>query len=398
MSGLSSIHRVPMTFHLPAMGGWQDLCEGWGNALLGRKEIRVDQAIGGTATPHALLALQQNVTGLLAQEVVMVKHRARQVLAAMRTLDDRLQLVSWRVNADGSLLHTGSSSAQAAAIQQVRLVRARNYVVACRTQKGELQLSRWDVSNTGAIYLAGESTPAAQQVRWLEMAALDLDHIVTFALTEAGVWQLALWQLQDEDAFLLLQTHKIPAFPVSDGGLRLCLQPDGTLHLFTLCSATPATFLLHIWHYQPGETLRLVASHRLYSPEAVKIIVTDGSGDQLITVVQTLTGQLRLVTWQLLADGQPRCTAERLLYAPIDNCACQKHRDGFSLFYRTLMGDLQLEVWQQQPDGTVVLLATGQTPTAMGKVSCCDDRLDGNAPFLTAMIDIKGALILTTWQ
>ncbi len=399
MSGLLSIQPMPVTFQLPAIGAWQNLYEGWGHALRSRKEIIVDQAAQNIVVPRSRLAPKQSVTDLLAHEAVMVKHRARQVLTALRTLDDRLQLVSWWVNADGSLLHTGSYPAQVAAIQQVRLVRARNYVIACRTKTGELHLSRWDVSNTGAIYLAGESIQAAQQVQWLEMIALDPDHIVTFALTAAGVWQLALWQLQADDALILLHREKIPASPVSACGLGVFPQPDGSLCLFSLLLEIPATLALQVWRYQPGETLSLVASHRVQPPLDVDIIATQISGDHLITVVQTLTGQLRLVTWQLSADGQtPFCTDDLLLHEQVGYCSCQKYSDGFVLFYRTLAGELQIQRWQQQPDGTMTLLAAGQAPTVIGEVTCCDERLDGNAPLLTATIGTQGTVTLTTWR
>ena len=402
MSGLLASQHVPaafVAFPLSAIGAWQNLCEGWGNTLRSRKEITVAQATQGTVAPHLLRALKQNSTNLLGHEAVIVKHRARQVLTALRTLDDRLQLVSWWVNADGSLLHTGNSPVQMAAIQQVRLVRARNYVVACRTKTGEMHLSRWDVSNTGAIYLAGERTHAAQSVQWLEMAALDAEHIVTLALTDGGVWQLALWQLQDDDAFRLLYTEKILASPVSECKVGVLLKADGSLRLLTVFAETLAALSVHVWHYQPGEALTFVASQRVQPPDAAAIITTAISGDQLMTVVQTLHGELRLALWQWAADGTaPFCQADHLLHEQVGYCTCQKYNDGFVLFYRTLAGELQIQHWQQQPDGVIGLVAAGQAPTTIGEVTGCDARLEGNAPLLTATIGMQGAVTLTTWQ
>lgn len=399
MSGLASIQRGPATFQLPAMGVWQNLCEEWGNTLLARKEIRVELATQDPGAPRALLALKHNVTGLAAQEALLVKHRARQVLTALRTREDHLQLVSWRVNADGSVLQTGSSHVQTATMQQLRFVHARNYVVACLTQSGELQLSRWDVSNTGAIYLAGTRTLDLQPLQWIDMIALDADHIVLLLLTATGDWQFALWRLQDEDTFGLLQTETIAEGATSRCELCVLSQPDGTLCLLTLCSETAAGFRLKVWHYEPDETVSLVADHQIQLPAAATLIAAQARGDYLLTIVQTATGQLRCATWQLATAGTaPICQADRLLHDQVTDCTCQRYGDGFVLCYCTMAGEGQVEVWQHQSDGTAVLVTTGRAPAERCRVSCCDEQLDGNAPFLTATIGTQGAVTLTTWR
>ncbi len=399
MSGLSSIQHIPVGVPLPTMDVWQNWYASWGNVLRGRKEGMVDHASPGAGVPRLSQALKQNVTGLAAHEVIMVKHRARQVLTAIRTVEDRLHLVSWRVNADGSILQTGSSNAQIDAIHQACLARARNYVVACRTHTGELQFSRWDVSNTGAIYLAGESTQLTPRLRWLEMAVLDADHVVTVVLTETGVWQLMLWQLQGEDGMMLQHTQSLPVAAASRCRLSVCLQADGTVCVFTLLAENLTTLTLHVWHYSPGTNLTLVATHPIPMPNAATLVSSQTSGDQLLAVVQMQTGQLRLLSWHIAAgQSAPVCTVDDLLYEGTGYCTCQSQRDGFVLFYRTLAGELQLQRWQQQPDGTLALLAAGHAPTAVGEVSCCDDLLDGNAPFLMTTIDHKGIVTLTTWQ
>lgn len=415
MSNSLSNHLSPALLPLPAFPAWQqagstlkarallysqDIYKLWDNALQFTREVGVDQIDQAHAASQAMVALTQSRTGLLAQEVVLVKQRARQAVMAMRTLDSGVRLVSWRVNADGSLLRTGSSSLQLDGVQQIKLVHARNYVVACRTENGEMHLSRWDVSNTGAIYLAGNHQHAAQQIQWLEVAALTPDLIVTLGLTSAQTWQVMLWQLQGESELQLLHTDEIPAAAVNSGGLAVLPGHDGALRWATVLSETPTTLALHLWQYTPGTGLTLLATQRVPTLAMAAVMIAHVDRHYLQVVVQSVTGQLKLLTCRLVADEQVVVyDHEVILGEAISQCACQPHPAGFTLLSHTLAGELQVQKWQQQPDGTLLLLGAGQgATTPLAEVTCCDAALEGNAPLLTGLIDDQGEVILTTWR
>lgn len=378
----------------------QDLYKVWDNALQFRREVGVDRIDLASAAPQAMVALTQSRTGIFAQEMMIVKQRARQVVTAIRTLDSGVRLLSWRVNADGSLLRTGSSSLQLDAIQQVKLVRARNYVVACRTQSGEVQLSRWDVSNTGAIYLAGVHNACAQQIQWLEMIALSPDLVVTFGLTAAQTWQLLLWQLQGDSDLQLLQTYEIPAAAVNSCGLASLPGRDGNLRWATVVSETPTTLALQLWQYTPGAGFTLAATHRIPTATIATVLIAHVDRYYMQIVVQSVTGQLNLLTCRLVTDEQLVVYDHGAMPgAAIGQCACQPQPGGFALVSRTLAGELHVQRWQQQPDGTVLLLSAGHSPAIHpAEVACCDEVLEGNAPLLTGAIDDQDEVILTTWR
>lgn len=370
------------------------------SALPFKREVTVGKADQGAAAPHTIIAMQQSSTALSAQAVVIVKHRARQALTAVRTIDDGLRLFSWRVNADGSVLRTGSSSAPNSAVRQVQMVHARNYVLACRTNTGELQLSRWDVSNTGAIYPAGESRQVAQQIQWVEMAALTPEQIATLALTEQNTWQLALWQLQGDEAILPLHSTEIPAAAVSTCGLAVLPPTQETLRLATIISETPTKLTLHLWHYRPGQTLQKAADDSIDFPEAAAILVTDVTPEQVNVVVQTVGGQLHLLTWQLPGDGQALfCKEQILLCEGVGHCTWQKQPNGFVLVCRMLTGEIQVQGWQTGVDGRMTLIGAGSAPAAVtGEVISCSEPLEGNAPLLTGIIGEGGEVTLLTWR
>lgn len=431
MSNLPATLHGPSMFHVPSIGVWPLIGEPvkqhtgfsrhcpstqvsgrddsthsrrklrgvWDNALPFRREVTVGKAEQGAADPHAISAMQQSSTGLLAQEVVIVKHRARQALTAVHTLDDGLRLLSWRVNADGSVLRTGSSSPAGTAIRQVQMVHARNYVLAYRTREGAVQLSRWDVSNTGAIYPAGASIEAARQIQWMEMAALPFDQIATFVLTTQNTWQLALWQLQGDEAITPLHTAEIPAAPISTCALVVLPSSQEKLQLATIISETPTKLTLHHWYYKPDEELQLVADNSIDFPEAVAIMATHVTQDQVSVVVQTVEGQLHLLVWQLPGDGQaPCCTKRILLGEGVGHCTWQKQPNGFVLVCRMLTGEIQVQAWQADADGQVTLIGSGSAPAATGEVICCTEPLEGNAPLLTGVIGRQGEVTLWTWR
>ncbi len=371
----------------------------WDQPLQFKQEVCVEQNKQPNGA-RGIVALTQSRTGLLAQQVVMVKQRARQVVTAMRTLEDQVRLVSWRVNADGTLLRTGSGALSLANVQQVAMVQARNYVVACRTQAGELHLSRWDVSNTGAIYLAGAHRNCAQGIQWLTLAALTPDLLVVLALTTSQTWQMMLWQLQGDRAVALLGVQEMPAALVGSGALAL-LPPHGdNLRLATLTAEAQARFALHLWQGQPGDALTLLVTDSLLLIDVVAIISTHVDDAHLYAIVQMVTGQLRLLTWHLSPDGAiTLLDAATVLADGVSHGMSQRYQDGFALVYRTLAGELGVQQWQQQTSGNLALLAAGRSPIApQGEVICCNEALEGNAPFLTGVIDERGEVTLITWR
>lgn len=371
----------------------------WDQPLQFRREVCVDKnkQPGGSM---GIVALTQSRTGLSAQEVIMVKQRARQVVTAMRTLEDQVRLFSWRVNADGSMLRTGSGALALNAVQQVAMVHARNYVVACRTQRGELHLSRWDVSNTGVIYLAGAHGNCGQGIQWLTLAALTPDLLVVLALTASQRWQVMLWQLQGDGDVTLVGVQEMPAALVGSGALAL-LPPSGdNLRLATLTAEAQARFVLRLWQGQPGDALTLLATDSLALPDVVAIVSTHVDDTHLYAVVQTATGQLRLLTWRLAVDGAITLLDTTTVLADgVSHGMSQRYQDGFALVYRTLAGELCVQQWQQQPAGGLALFDAGRSPAAaQGEVICCNEALEGNAPLLTGVIDERGEVTLITWR
>ena len=149
--------------------------------------------MAGVRSLHAVGESEATIPNLHACKAV--RHRSRQVVMAMRTEDNRLALESWRVNADGAVVQTGSSAPQPDQVLQVELARAEKYVVAYRSLAQELRLVSWDVSNTGAIYRAGESETWREPVRKIRLQALNKNLLVTACITRERQLQLITWRV-----------------------------------------------------------------------------------------------------------------------------------------------------------------------------------------------------------
>lgn len=371
----------------------------WDKPLPFKPEVCVEK-MEQPSTSMGIVGLTQSHTGLLAQEVVMVKQRARQVVTAMRGLDDQVRLFSWRVNADGALLRTGSGKLPLGAVQQIKMVQVRNYVVACRTQAGELHLSRWDVSNTGAIYLAGAMADCGQNIQWVEMVALASDRFAILALTTTQTWRLMLWQLQGDTEVTPLAVHEMPAALVGSSALAV-LPPNGdSLRLATLTAEDQDHFVLRLWQSQPGDALALQTTVPLPLPDVVAVVCTHVAYGHFYIIVQTVTGQLRLVTWRLTTEGGIVLLGVGTVLAEgVAQCTSQRDPDGFALVYRTLAGELCVQRCQPQPTGDLLLHVAGRSAdAAQGEVICCNEVLEGNAPLLTGVIDDGGEVTLRTWR
>ena len=123
-------------------------------------------AIQGLYTRIMRLGDSDDLAGAVSA-IAAIRHGSQQVLTAVRDGSDRLLLISWLVNDDGSITRTGDSSGQAGELATegfgvgatgiVDIARGARYVVACRTIAGNLKLISWDVSAEGAISRAGDS-------------------------------------------------------------------------------------------------------------------------------------------------------------------------------------------------------------------------------------------------
>lgn len=334
------------------------------------------------------------------RQCVLIRHRGRQVLTAVRSLDNHLQLLSWRINANGSVASTGVSGVQPETITQLDIAHAEKFVVACRTATRRLKLISWDVSNTGAIYRAGESQEQTTAIHKVKIAALTPTLLMTAAVTATGQLQLTSWQLDVQAA--LAPLHQF----TGDESLReltlLPLPSSATgQQLLTVVRTRGGAVRLQVWHVTENGEISAVSQSSVAEASGTQIHAVTNEQGLVILSWRTPAGHLHISTWQISADGQQ--------IEPIGALTERSER----LRQQTLMrlpggvvsaallaqGRVQLKAWAIQADGAIVQSRSGaKTLTGCYDLTLCSELLDGNAPLLTGVRTAQGSLKLITWQ
>ncbi len=344
-----------------------------------------------------------------AHECVSIKQRGRQVITAVGTVDHRLKLFSWRVNADGAVVCTGMSSTQAGRVAQIAIARARKFVTAFRTATRQLQLVSWNVSNTGAIYRAGASSVPADErtnrasdaIDKVKLVALNNTLLVTTCTTATGQVKLSSWRLHDNDSLTRLHDYTI----TDDRARAVVPIVLSTIaagaRLVTALRTRTGQLKLQLWQVATtGEitmgAVGIVAEEKISQFDAV----ADIEG-RLITAVRTLGGRLKLIAWHCAADGQ---LIQRLFDSGARGERIRKHSlmlhaSQIVTAVQLAAGQCKLIAWTMPAAGSIVRI--GESPVqsvASVPIGLCQEALDGNAPLLTSGLTADGAIKLMTWR
>lgn len=343
------------------------------------------------------------------RECVSIKQRGRQVITAVRTADHRLNLFSWRVNADGSVVRTGASGPQPGRVAQIAITRARKFVTAFRTTARQLQLVSWDVSNTGAIYRAGASnTPAGEgddEVSKVKLVALNDNLLITACTTRTGHTKLISWQLKDNDALTRLSDCTDTGDIVREL-VPVVLPPTTTgLRLLTVARIKTGQLKLQIWHIANSGEITVDAGSTMTGEKISQFdAVVDAEG-RLITSLRMANGRLKLIVWQLTPDGQAihRLCDSGAKGEQIRQHSLMRYATQIMTAVQTTTGHFKLIVWALPsdipPGGAIVCVGEGATQgAASAPIGFCQETLDGNAPIMTNSITAEGMLKLMTWR
>jgi hypothetical protein len=121
---------------------------------------------------------------------------------------------------------------------------------------------------------------------------------------------------------------------------------------------------------------------------------------RLVTTVRTVTGHLRMITWQVSDNGG----SVRLLYdtaeigGRIRHQALMRGPDGVLTALSTIERRLMLTAWRTDAPGAFHRAGESNSLPATGPVSLCPDMLDGNAPILMGIPTPQRGMQLMTWR
>ena len=351
-------------------------------------------------TPGILQPIGESSPHAHVKACITEKYRSRQAISAIHTATNGLELVSWRVSADGSVIQTGTSGVQRDRVAQLDMARAHKFVVAYRSLTQQLVLVSWSISNTGAIYRAGEHQVGEFPIRSVKVAALTDDLLVTACLTKSRHLRLTSWRLDADAAFTALAHHEVTSEHLRHLTLVHRATQAGETQIAIIARTASGHVLLQRWQVTAEGQLTLRSSQQ-FALEAthVQAVRTDQGG--IIMALRTRQGRLRLLNWQFTPDQETvqLCADTGEQGPPIRRFDLVSIGDQLLGAFATQGHQLWMRRWRLNRDGTLTLReeAASHLPVT-GPVHLCPDLLAGNAPLLAGLFTAPGDYQLTTWS
>lgn len=348
---------------------------------------------------------------------VIVKHRARQVVTAMHTLHNQLRLFSWRVNADGTVICTGTTEGIGEGVAQIALIQvapdhAEQYLVGWRTEHGAVYLQSWAVSNTGAFYADGAALCIGEALTWFQLCMLCPSQLLLLGLEHGGGWQLSSWQLT-ESTVTPLHTATMAAV---NGAMAVGLQPQtlhpGAEYRFTTLGHVGWDRLRWTdWCCSSSGELEVICQREYQLPNIIDIVLTT-VGTAQVALLHSATGQLDL--WaiseaatdtppELDVAVDPMPSALTTVATDVRDFTVASDADGLLIAYTVMHAapsvvKLLRTIPPSTPPTPWTVTPLGELPVAQAdQLALCDHPLEGNAPLLTVVGKEDGGVQLTTW-
>jgi hypothetical protein len=266
---------------------------------------------------------------------------------------------------------------------------------------------------------------------WLQLLVLAPDRVLTIGLGEDGLWHISSWAIADHEAPRPLDHQAVPAvtgalaatvLTATDGAVAATVQSDQaaapTMFPFaTVMHTAPDRLCWQRWHCLQNGKLQLQASAEQLYPAIVDLALTTVNGVP-VTLLHSAIGRLQVLHgWPASAPTDSPAEAvtladhvrlftvtndgEQLMIAHVTArpTAVQDATASEATAQATLPELTTVEMHRWQPAAQQWITCGSGTlpiPTAT-ELALCNQPLDGNAPFLTAIGTAAGALHLVTW-
>lgn len=231
----------------------------------------------------------------------------RVVTAVQATESTRLRLIVWDISANGQQIsRLGGSGSQAGPADVMALVAldTSRVVTAVRTQEGRLKLIVWNISGDGQMVTRlGDSENQPETTNVIAATALGFGRLATAIRTASGRLRIILWQVDTAGQVSRLGDSADQAGEVD----LISLVSDGAHRLLTAVKGTVSGRLrLIVWDLSTdGQTItRLGDSGNQANDVELISAVTLATGRVVTAVKASANGRLRLIAWEIAADGQ----------------------------------------------------------------------------------------------
>ncbi|NEQ49089.1 MAG: hypothetical protein F6K11_03005 [Leptolyngbya sp. SIO3F4] len=337
--------------------------------------------------------------GTVSEIATAYDYGKNRVVTAVRTAENRLKLISWRVNNNGSVTRTGDSGNQAGVTSRIDL--APGLVSASRTTDGKLKLISWEINNDGDIVRRGDSGNQAGNASIIKIMQIYAGVYVTAVRTTSGDLKLITWRLNDNGSLTRLRDSGNAAGAVTEIAMS-GLSYQGRRHVVTAVRASQGNLKLIVWRVDPNGTIIRRGDSGNQAGSARMIRAANSNG-HIVTSVRTAEGNLKLITWEpKLQGGQlnlSRVADSGNQAGGIGDNALIQRPGGVTSAVKTREGTLKLISWRVSPSGAITRL--GDSSTQAGTASLINLNISpstDNSPVVTSVRTAENRLKLISWD
>ena len=264
-----------------------------------------------------------------------------QVVTAVRTADNNLKLIAWKITESGDIIRQGDAVAGTAI--KVSIVKGRYIVTAVRTGEGNLKLIAWDLSSDGQFERLGDVE--AGPILDVSISESWYPHVATAVRTGSGDLKVILWEITN--AGNIVRLGDATGGPIAK--VSITKMNNFEARLVTSVRTGDGNLKLISWKDNGGTLERLddASAGEILDLDSIRVI---GNQD-LMTAVRTGDSNLKLIYWKVNSAGQ----IERLddgQAGPITKVAMTATAP-ITTAVRTNAGNLKLTAWALVPNLSV---------------------------------------------
>jgi hypothetical protein len=341
-----------------------------------------------------------NTAGFVSEIATLDESPNRQIITAVRTQSGTLRLISWRVNANGSVIRLGDSGNQAGAASSISIARGSRIVVACRTSSGNLRLISWNVTSAGAVSRGGDSGNQAGNASLIRLAAVTDALFLTALRAGNGRLMLISWRLNSNGSLTRLADSGSAAGSVGEVSLIRLSPAGGTNRVLTSVRTSDGNLKLIAWRISSSGSITRAGDSGNAAGRASMICATTVSTSRVVTSVRTGGGDLKLISWGISSNGG---TIQRLgdsgsAAGAIGSNSLAKTSNGVVSAVRTSSGALKLISWSVNANGSITRRSdSGSQAGTASLVNISTVQGVNNISFVTPVRTAGDNLKLISW-
>ncbi len=227
---------------------------------------------------------------------------AGKIITAVKTGSNKLKLISWRKNSNGSYTRLGDSGSQAGTVGKIAATSffgGNKLATAVMTSSGNLKIITWRVNSNGSITRLGDSGSQAGAVSSLSVAAMSNELLVTAVRDGGGNVKMITWRVNANGSLTRRGDHTA----AKGTYVRVTRLDALSGNVQAVCAFKNSSGKLTLASYKIA-TNGAIKFLKYGNAGAVKDLAIDAiRGTHVMTAVKTGSNTLKMIAWQVSGYG-----------------------------------------------------------------------------------------------